>query len=69
MSFKVETTDLFVRRLKPLPKKYPSLGKELNTLNEQLSASPELGTSLGRNCYKIRLAIQSKEQASRVGPA
>jgi hypothetical protein len=29
-------------------------------LLESLEIAPEQGTSLGRNCYKIRLAIKSK---------
>ncbi len=41
-------------------KKFPSLKKELQTLINELKKEPTKGTSIGQNCYKIRLAITSK---------
>ena len=57
----------FRRQLKSLLKKYASLAGELRTLNEQLLATPTLGTPIGQGCYKIRLAIASKGQGKSGG--
>ncbi len=49
-------------------KKYPSLKSELLQLTELLKQAPqELGTSLGNNCYKIRIAIASKGRGKSGG--
>ena len=60
MSAKVRTIPAFERHAKPLLQKYPSLRGELRSLVEDLMEQPEQGIPLGRNCYKIRLAIASK---------
>ena len=67
MSFRVETTDLFVKRLKPLLKKYPSLISDLRVLHQQLAENPRQGDGLGQNCYKVRLAIRSKNTGKSGG--
>lgn len=67
----------FQRAFKPLLKKYPSLKGEIGRLIEDLSENPEMGVCIGKNCYKIRLAIKSKgrgfksrsEQSSILLPA
>ena len=48
---------MFKRQAKPLLKKFPSLNKELFQLEKDLIVNPKLGKSLGRNAYKIRLAV------------
>lgn len=50
----------FDKQLKRLIKKYPSLKNEFINLVADLKNEPEKGTSLGNNCYKIRVAISSK---------
>ncbi len=60
MNYKVKTIVVFERNAKRLIKKYPSLKVELLTLIQLLTQNPVQGTSLGNNCYKIRLAIASK---------
>ncbi len=67
MSYKIVTADSFKRKAKPLVKKYISLKTELKNLGRQLSENPTQGTSIGQNCYKIRLAIQSKESGVERG--
>ncbi len=67
MKFKVELTDHFKKEAKRLLKKYPSLKNELTELFEILEENPELGTSLGNNIYKIRLAISSKGKGKSGG--
>jgi mRNA-degrading endonuclease RelE of RelBE toxin-antitoxin system len=61
MNFKVYTTPNFEKQLKRLAKKYASLSKDFAPLVTQLQKTPTLGTNLGNNCYKIRLAIRKRE--------
>ena len=60
MKIKVVTTDDFEKTAKPLLKKYASLKLELKALLDLLKVNPTLGTPLGGNAFKIRLAIKSK---------
>ena len=53
-------TEKFKKEAKKLIKKYHSVKNELAELNKNLSEQPKLGTPLGYNAYKIRLAIKSK---------
>jgi hypothetical protein len=50
-----------------LAKKYHSLKTDLVALFESLEENPVQGISLGRNCYKIRLAISSKDKGKSGG--
>ena len=67
MSFKVQTISVFERQAKRLIKKFPSLKSELSGLIKQLEENPASGTSIGNNCYKIRLAIASKGKGKSGG--
>lgn len=67
MSYNVEATGYFARQVKRLIKKYPSLKSEMSYLIESLEANPKQGTPLGRECYKIRLAIGSKGKGKSGG--
>jgi mRNA-degrading endonuclease RelE of RelBE toxin-antitoxin system len=67
MSFKVEASENFARELKRLAKKYPSLKGDVSELLHSLSVDPMQGTALGRNCFKIRLAIKSKGKGKSGG--
>jgi len=67
MSYKVDTIAPFRKEAKKLTKKYPSLKNELAELGSQLSTDPTAGTSLGNNCYKIRLSIASKGKGKSGG--
>jgi mRNA-degrading endonuclease RelE of RelBE toxin-antitoxin system len=67
MSYKVKTISVFERQAKRLIKKYHSLQKELLALIQELKEDPEQGTSLGNNCYKIRLSISSKGKGKSGG--
>ena len=60
MSYNVIPIDKFKKEAKRLVKKYPSLKNELSELNALLISNPTIGTSLGNNAYKIRIAIKSK---------
>src|SRR5690606_33216537 len=60
-------THRFEKELKRLVKKYPSLKTEFAKLIDNLILDPTAGTSLGNNCYKIRLAIGSKGKGKSGG--
>lgn len=59
MSFDVIATEPFEKKLKKLAKKHKSLPTDLAPIFEQLSTEPTFGTPLGKECYKIRVAISS----------
>ncbi len=67
MSFKVKTISIFERQAKRLMKKFPSLRTEIQHLIKDLKEEPTKGTSLGHNCYKIRIAIASKGKGKSGG--
>ena len=67
MSFEVITSSNFAKQLKKLSKKYASLKQEVLLLGESLSGNPTLGTPIGKDCFKIRLAIRSKGKGKSGG--
>jgi mRNA-degrading endonuclease RelE of RelBE toxin-antitoxin system len=67
MSYNIIATPKFSNDLKSLAKKYPSLKKEYPQLISALKQKPDYGTSIGNNCYKIRLAIKSKGKGKSGG--
>ncbi len=67
MNYNVRTIQPFDKQLKRYSKKYPSIKYELADLISQLEQNPELGTAIGHNCYKIRVAIASKGKGKSGG--
>jgi len=67
MKYNVLTIQPFDRQFKRLVKKFPSLKREYVLLIEKLEQNPEMGTPLGNNCFKIRLAIASKGKGKSGG--
>ncbi|MBP6433011.1 MAG: type II toxin-antitoxin system RelE/ParE family toxin [Ferruginibacter sp.] len=67
MSYKIELSANFKKEAKKLTKKYPSLKAELETLFAELEQNPTLGTPLGNDIYKIRLAMASKNKGKSGG--
>ena len=67
MSYKILYASSFEKRLKKLARKHASLKNDLAKLIESLEENPEQGTGIGRNCYKIRLAITSKRKGKSGG--
>ena len=67
MSFEIKTIGTFDRQIKRLSRKYPSLKKDFAIFLDNLEENPTQGTSLGKNCFKIRLAISSKNQGKSGG--
>ena len=67
MNYKLLLSARFQRQAKRLVKKYPSLKFELDNLKESLLQNPLMGTAIGNDCYKIRLAITSKGKGKSGG--
>ncbi len=67
MSFEIITTEFFQKQARRLLKKYPSLRTELQSLKTNLLQDPAKGTPIGMSCYKIRLAIASKNTGKSGG--
>ncbi|MBL0309551.1 MAG: type II toxin-antitoxin system RelE/ParE family toxin [Bacteroidetes bacterium] len=67
MKFRIIATEPFEKQFKNLYWKYPSLKKELEWLVNGLETIPKQGTSLGADCFKIRIAIKSKGQGKSGG--
>ena len=57
----------FVKKLKGYAKKYPSIANDFEALLGLLQQNPKIGTSLGKDCYKVRLAIKSKGKGKSAG--
>ena len=52
----------FEKEAKRLIKKYQSAAGEIAGLIAELKVTPNLGTPIGRQCYKIRLAKKARAQ-------
>jgi hypothetical protein len=60
MANNVIPTPFFENKYKRLSKKFPSLDNELAQLEQKLLSDPRIGTSLGANIFKVRLATKDK---------
>ncbi len=67
MSFKVIPTDVFLKDVKFLKKRYRNILNDIDELVENLEQNPEMGMSLGKNLYKIRLKSRDKQTGKRGG--
>jgi mRNA-degrading endonuclease RelE of RelBE toxin-antitoxin system len=67
MSFDIQVASKFKKQLKKLVKKYPSIKNEYAELINSLEQDPIQGTAIGHDCYKIRLAIKSKNKGKSGG--
>ena len=67
MNCRIIATKNFERKLKRLAKKYLSLKEDIKRLEARLSINPKLGIPIGKNAYKIRLAVKSKGRGKSGG--
>jgi mRNA-degrading endonuclease RelE of RelBE toxin-antitoxin system len=67
MSFEIRSISNFDKEFKKLAKKYPSIKQDLIELVEEIIEDPFLGEPLGKDCYKIRMAIASKNKGKSGG--
>lgn len=67
MSYKIKNTDSFNKDLKRLSKKYVSIKTDYAALLQSLLITPTQGIPIGKDCYKIRIAIFSKNKGKSGG--
>jgi mRNA-degrading endonuclease RelE of RelBE toxin-antitoxin system len=67
MSYKIATTPTFNRELKRLAKKHRSIKEDITGLGKQLEENPTIGDEVIEHCYKIRMAITSKNKGKSGG--
>lgn len=67
MSYNVVVTDGFRKHVKSIAKKHPSLKSDLKKLIDSLEENPVQGDPLGKDCYKVRMAITSKGKGKSGG--
>ena len=57
MSYRVVVTSEFAKEAKKIAKKHIGIKSDIAKLISELETDPEMGTALGQNFYKIRMAI------------
>jgi hypothetical protein len=67
MSYNLVITPSFARDAKYMFKKHKSLKTDLTALFKSLESEPMQGKMLGKDCYKIRIAIRSKGKGKSGG--
>lgn len=67
MVYSIIAVPKFKSALKKLLKKYPSFKNDFILFIESLESNPIQGTSIGKNCFKIRLQIKSKNKGKSGG--
>jgi Uncharacterized protein conserved in bacteria len=67
MSFNVIVTTGFKKHAKSVGKKHHSLKSDLEALITALEQNPLQGEPLGKDCYKVRMAIASKGKGKSGG--
>ncbi len=68
MKFKLIPTPFFEKELKTLAKKYPALKNDIAELGKLLLENPTtIGKALGKDCYKIRMAITGRNSGKSGG--
>lgn len=67
MNYDIIPTRNFEKELKRLAKKHRSIKADLLKLGEKLEKTPTLGDEVIQNCFKIRLAITSKNKGKSAG--
>jgi len=67
MSYNVLYTENFRKEAKRLAKKHVSLKKDIEELIDSLEQNPIQGKPLGKDCYKVRMAISSKGKGKSGG--
>ena len=66
-SYDILTIPPFDRQFKRLLKKYPSIKIDFSDFLAELEQNSIQGTELGKNCYKIRIKISSKNKGKSGG--
>lgn len=64
---KVVILSSFKKAFKPLAKKYKSIDVDFEKLLDSLEENVFQGTSIGKDCYKIRMSIAAKGKGKSGG--
>lgn len=67
MNYRIIPQKHFLKEVKRLAKRYKSLKKDLQTLQEELERNPFAGIDLGGGVRKMRMAIGSKNRGKSHG--
>jgi len=67
MPSEIRITEHFKKEFKRISKKYASLPSDITALINSLKENPTMGTPLGNDVYKVRLAIKSKNKGKSGG--
>ena len=67
MNYSVVVTSGFTKHAKSIAKKYSSFQSDLHRLINSLEQNPVQGDPLGKDCYKVRMAITSKGKGKSGG--
>jgi mRNA-degrading endonuclease RelE of RelBE toxin-antitoxin system len=67
MSYSVKTLADFDKEVKKIAKKHKSIKSDIAKLIDALEINPTMGTNLGQNVYKIRLAISGTNKGKSGG--
>lgn len=67
MNFNVIVTTVFKKHAKSIGKKHHSLKSDIEALIVSLEHDPTQGEPLGKDCYKVRMAITSKGKGKSGG--
>ncbi len=67
MSFNVIVTTGFKKHAKSIAKKHRSVKADITQLINSLEQEATQGEPLGKNCYKVRMAISSKSKGKSGG--
>lgn len=67
MNCNITYSPQFAKELKRLAKKYKSIKQDYANLLDELRNNPLIGTDLGNNLRKIRMAITAKGKGKRGG--
>lgn len=67
MNFEIVFTDNFLREIKKMSKKYKSIKSDFESFLDNLENNLDQGVPLGQDCYKVRMAITSKNKGKSGG--
>ena len=67
MNYRIKTSPTFVKEIKRLKKKYPSIKDDYANFLNEIKTNPESGTDLGNGLRKVRMAIKSKGRGKSHG--
>jgi hypothetical protein len=68
MNFNIICTDVFSKELKDLVKEHPSFSHDFSLLLDKLEENPDMGTPLGNQFFKTKLAFRAMGRQSREKP-